>query len=105
MAKKSAKRPRKTTRPGKFESSGDIGEKLRDITLNGMCEDECGSVTENGHWYGLLTKTGIRGASNAIVVESDQGFFDYETYPSAAAARAKFNKIARELAEEQGEFD
>lgn len=109
-AKKAAKRvvKRRTTatgrpranRPGKFEGSGTIGKKLWEITLNGMHDAECGESDTTG-WYGLVTKSGVRGAANAIVSEDSQGFVDYETFPSAEAAKKRFKKIEAEIDAEE----
>jgi len=61
-------------RPGKFESSGSVGEALWELSLDGV-DAELGSTDEPpGRWWGLLTKTGIKGARHAIVTADSQGF-------------------------------
>jgi len=82
------------------------GEKLWELSLEGALDDEYGDTSEApGRWWGLLTKTGIRGAAHAIVTQDGQGFVDYEVYPSAKAARKHFDRIVREVQAEMGEDD
>lgn len=80
--------------PGKFEASGYVGEKLYEMSLDGGADEECGD--SDWGWYGLMLKTGIRGASNVILSIDSNGFVDYETFPTASAARAAYRKIERE---------
>lgn len=37
---------------GKFNNP--LDEYVYKVTLQGGCDDEIGSVTENGYWYGLM---------------------------------------------------
>jgi hypothetical protein len=80
-----------------------MAEKLWEMSLDGT-DDEFGSTDEApGRWWGLQTKTGVPGAQHAIVTQDSQGFVQYETYRTAKAARAWFNKIVREVSREMGE--
>jgi hypothetical protein len=42
--------------PGKFSTI--LDSYVYDVSLNGMTDDECGSVDENGEWFGLM-KNGL----------------------------------------------
>lgn len=86
--------------PGKFEGSGAIGARLHAIVGDGMQDDECGSV-DSGHWYGLILDSGVAGAEHAVVSEDSQGFFDFSAFPTAEAARADFDRITEEVAEDE----
>ena len=63
--------------PGKFESSGELGERLYEMET----DEEIGSVHDQG-WFGLLLNTGMVCAPHAIVSEDSQGFFDIDIYES-----------------------
>lgn len=84
--------------PGKFEGGLAIDEYAYALSLEG-CDDECGSVAENGVWYGMLTGIGEPAATaridleltpdecaylvncaGCIVSENDQGFVSVEWY-------------------------
>lgn len=89
-------------RPGKFESSGEIGKQLYEIVGDGGVDDEAGDVNGPGdHWYGLLLETGIPGAEHAVVSESNQGFFEYTAFEKPEDARAEFDRISAEVSEEE----
>ena len=45
---------RQCTEPGKFEGELLVAKPLYRLSLEGGCDDEAGSVVENGCWYGLL---------------------------------------------------
>lgn len=88
-------------RPGKFEGSGTLGKRLHAIVSDGMQDDEYGDVDgPGGHWYGLITDSGVAGAEHAVVSEDSQGFFNYEAFDTSEAARADFDRIVAEVAEE-----
>ena len=90
--------------PGKFESSGEIGEKLHAIVGEGGLDDEAGDVNGPGdHWYGLILESGVPGAEYAVVSESNQGFFEYTAFDTPEEARAEFDRIAAEVSEEESE--
>jgi len=84
--------------PGKFERCPDekIGEQLYAMTLDGHCDDECGSVDELG-WYGLLGYTGIEGAEHVVVKESTDGFFSYEAFDTDVEAEGVFSEVHYDL--------
>jgi hypothetical protein len=44
---------RRVTEPGKFEGCLAIDEWTHGLTLDGCCDEECGSVDESG-WYGII---------------------------------------------------
>ena len=72
--------------PGKFEGSGEIGEKLHSLMVDGSIDEEVGDVDGFG-WYGLIINTGLDCAPDVIVSESSQGFFEYTIYSSPREAR------------------
>jgi len=87
---------------GKF--SDKTSEKLYD--LDGGPDEEYGNTNEApGRWWGLMLKTGIRGAQNAIITEDSQGFVEYETYKSAKDAQANFDRIVAETEADMEEAD
>lgn len=73
--------------PGKFEGCYDlrIAEALNEGTLEGWCDEQTGSIDENGYWVGLVGRF--------IVSEDSQGFFDYEAHDSEITARQVFRRI------------
>lgn len=100
-----------TTRlgPGKFESSGAIGQLLYRATGDGWAAEEAGSVTETGLWCGRINlgtdahkdlreqfpeeweeldaedRADLAGAAGAIICEDDQGFVYADLYPTKKA--------------------
>ena len=60
-----------------------LSEKLNDVALNGFAEEEYGSCQEEGFWAALVITDGLYG----IIQEDDQGFIDYELFPTERAAR------------------
>lgn len=84
-----------TKRPGKFEgcSDQDLGETLHGITLDGGCDEELGDVQDFG-WYGLII--GFDNGKGYIVSEDNQGFFDYEEFPTYAAAEKAWAGLEKE---------
>lgn len=79
------------TRPGKFEASSEIGEKLHEISLDG-CDEELGDVQDFG-WYGLLIDSGCEDAKFAIASEDSDGFVDFESFATEAKAREAWKKL------------
>jgi len=75
----------------------DIGEMLNEIALDGFLDDQCGSVTEDGNWFGLILQ------HKAIIQEDEQGFFDYMIFSSEAVAQKTFDDIAAQLNETEEE--
>lgn len=46
----------------------ETGEMLNDIAMNGFLDDQCGSVIDDGIWFGLIVE------HKAIISEDSQGF-------------------------------
>ncbi len=69
------------------------------MSLDGV-DAECGSHETGGNWYGLMTDTGIKGAEHVIVVEDNQGFFDYKEFASKDEAESIFEQIERDEEDE-----
>ena len=101
--------------PGKFEGSGKIGEYCYGLSLEGGCDDETTEPGDCNGWYGLfLLPDGleidhgcddIEMVRGAILFESSQGFVDVTTYETEGEARAEFDRIAAECAEESEELE
>ena len=80
--------------------SNRLCKKLYKISLDG-CDDETGSVTENGNWYGYMYFSDadlvafakdrdfdeIRENRHVILTEDSRGFVWYETYDGAGFDR------------------
>jgi hypothetical protein len=97
--------PPEHNRPGKFENSGNIGERLHQLTLDGTLDDECGDVNGPGdHWYGLILESGIPEAEYAVVSESNSGSFAYTAFATPELARAEFDRICAEVVEEENDI-
>jgi RIO-like serine/threonine protein kinase len=77
--------------PGKFEESGEVGERLYELAMDG-CDDEVGSVQDLG-WYGLLIGTGLQCAPHAIVCENIDGFFNFQDYDTEEEARRAWDDV------------
>ena len=69
------------------------GEMLNEIAMNGFADDECGSVTENGIWLGLILE------HKAIIEENEQGFFDYEIFETEEQTQKTFDNLAQQIGE------
>ena len=69
------------------------GEMLNEIAMNGFADDECGSVTENGIWIGLILE------HKAIIEENEQGFFDYEIFETEEQTQKTFDNLAQQIGE------
>ena len=67
------------------------GEMLNEIAMNGFADDECGSVTENGIWLGLILE------HKAIIQEDSQGFFDYEIFETEEETQQVFDNLAQNI--------
>ena len=81
-----------------------ISEQLNDVAMDGFAEEEYGSCQEEGFWAGLvITDKTIHcddlgqpvAAEDAkpligIIEETDQGFVDYELFPTERAARDRW---------------
>jgi len=88
--------------PGKFESSGEIGEKLDAIMLNGFSDEELGSVLETGH-YALLLNTGLPCAPHAIVETDTQGFVDYNSYETKEGCMKAWKNLEESFSQSYAE--
>jgi len=64
----------------------ETGEMLNDIAMDGFLDDQCGSVTEDGIWFGLILE------HKAIISEDSQGFFSYEMFETEQETRDRFNQ-------------
>lgn len=58
-------------------------------------EDQVGSVTENGHWYGLYLSDDDEPAT--IVSENCEGFVSCDQYESDEEAQERFKEISEEV--------
>jgi hypothetical protein len=91
-------------RPGKFQTSGTPGERLHELALESLQDDQAGDVNgPGGRWYGLFLDSGVPGAEYAVASEDSQGFFDFEAFDTAEEAQADFGRIAAEIEEEEEE--
>jgi len=90
-------------RPGKYEASGDIGEALHEISLNGFSQCETGDAVMGSGHYSLLIGTGVPGAEFAILREDNSGFIDYEAFDSEDEALAAWDAVLEEAEEEEKE--
>ena len=113
---------------GKYEGGLVIDEIVHCMSLEG-CDEEEGSCSENGYWYGLLrgpfksegefanisatarldfkiTRGEIRflaDVAGAIVKETDQGFVSVEYYDDVDRMREDWAEIVADFAEIDGE--
>lgn len=112
-------------RPGKFESSGALGELLRAVSLEGGADEEA-SYPEGAGWFGILRApfdrealardfpkeweqisrdeaAELRGAG-FIISEDSQGFFDYESFRRKRDLEKRWKEIEEMTSEpEEGE--
>ncbi len=71
-------------------TDSEILNGLWEITLDGFHDAECGSVDENGYWYGLIRfsteadELGLTGMVGAIVETDSYGFKGYNAYETTA---------------------
>lgn len=77
----------------KFDN--EITEKLYELSLDGMVDEELGDVQDFG-WYGLMKDTGVPDASYAILHEDSQGFVYSYTYPSLEEVIIVWTKLEEE---------
>jgi hypothetical protein len=110
------------TGPGKFETSGTLGQLLYAMSLDGA-DEEAVDVSEQGVWYGLLRGPfslrelkqeypeeyrqidrddveALRVSVGAIVTEDDSGFVDVVMYESKAKLKSDWHRTARAYGEE-----
>jgi hypothetical protein len=107
--------------PGKFNTILDA--YVYELTLQGGCDDETGSVQENGEWYGLMRNGRtifqdhdplletlnaaeqelLTESAGVIVTEDDQGFVSVNYYATAAELNAAWAEVESELEAFHGE--
>jgi len=81
----------------RFEDA--ICEVLYRMALNGGADEEDGSVTETGHWHGLLwgpfeeSHLIPSNTMAAILEEDSQGFVTYQLFKDPWRAQSKWNYI------------
>ena len=93
-----------TPGPGRYEGneSYELARELDAMASSGIIDDECGD-TETIGWHGLLilddmdfdvrALDGFEPGTEAFVLHTDsQGFFSYEPFESADAARIVFEQ-------------
>lgn len=109
------------TGPGKFETSGTLGQLLYAVSLDGA-DEEAGDVSEYGRWYGLLKGpftlrelkrdypaeyrqldrddiAALRGSVGAIVSENEQGFVDIVMYEAHGRLKKDWKAVERDTGE------
>ena len=74
----------------------EVTERLSNMALDGFCEEEFGSVTEEGFWYGLLLDTGVPEALFAILREDNEGFVYSDVYASEQEALSTWQVLYQE---------
>lgn len=79
--------------PGKFEASGDTGEALWALSLEGLSTYDTLGSSDGFGWYGLLLDTGIDGAEYAILTEDSNGFVEYVAYETGDDALAAWDEL------------
>lgn len=103
---------------GKYEGGYAIDPYIHGLTLDGFCDEEYGSVTENGMWYGIIrgpisvsasdrenndmTESEISFLSSIagiIAQESDVGFVGIKYYVSQEEFDNDTKKIEAELSD------
>jgi hypothetical protein len=75
--------------PGKYDA---VSEKLNDVAMNGLAEEEYGSCEEEGFWAALIITDNLFG----IIEEDSQGFVEYEVHDSEKDARGRWEDMVRE---------
>ena len=79
---------------GKFEGSGEIGEKLYELSMDG-CTKELGDVEGFG-WYGYLENTGLSCVPHAVLIADSQGFITYAGYNRKRELDEDWQRLERE---------
>jgi hypothetical protein len=78
-------------------------ERAWEISLDG-CNEEIGSVTENGHWVGLIIDAHVSPRGKHVVVTEDElGFVDAEFFESEDDARRAFDDWTIQICVHEGE--
>lgn len=110
--------------PGKFSTV--LDSYVYSVTLEGGCDDEIGSVDENGVWYGLMRnghtifkdhdplleplnsceQDQLTSSAGVIVREDSQGFVGVDYYDTDEELTTAWTKITKELtADDEQEQD
>ena len=79
----------------KFDS--ELAERLYELSLDSSQDEECGSVQENGTWYGLFRE------EQAILSEDSQGFVSVSEFDSDEALEQAWQECLEECGEGDGE--
>jgi hypothetical protein len=99
--------------PGKFDTILDA--YVYGVTLQGGCDDECGDVSESGHWYGLMRggstifqdhdpfaeplneaeKELLASSAGVVVSEDASGFVTVDYYDTDEALDAAWARVLR----------
>ena len=70
----------------------DISERLNQVWMDGMAEEEFGSCQEEGFSAALIITDDI----NGIIEEDSAGFVDYEVHSSETSARDRWSDMMRD---------
>lgn len=101
--------------PGKFSTI--VDSYVYDVSLQSGCDEEEGSVSDNGTWYGIMRNGRsifkdhdpmletlndaeqelLTSSAGLIISENDQGFVYVEYFDDAAKMEAKWAEITKEL--------
>jgi len=91
------------TYPGKFESSGPLGELLYDLSLESWQDDELGDAIEYGLWAALFRnlevkdkRTGKVLKIHAILSEDSEGFVYVDEYDSQKELMKAWRRLRRD---------
>lgn len=102
--------------PGKFDTI--LDSYVYAVSLDGGCDDECGSVDETGRWYGLMRdgstifqdhdplleplnaaeQDQLTAAAGVILSADSQGFVSVEYFDTSDALNAAWDECERETA-------
>lgn len=100
-----------------------LDEYVWNVSLEGGCDAEIGSVTENGHWYGLMRdghsifrdhdpfceplneaeREQLKNSAGVILTEDSYGFVRIEYFDEEAALNAAWSEIEFDMLGEEHE--
>lgn len=103
--------------PGKFNTI--LDSYVYQVSLDGGCDDELGSVSENGSWYGLMRhgrtifrdhdpmletlnaveQEALTSAAGVIVYENSDGFVSVDYFDTEKELDSAWDEIQREFDE------
>ncbi len=110
MAEVLKKITRKSTGPGKFEATTDLGEYLYELSLESGHDDELGD-SETFGWYALFDGVEIENENGeqetiyAILKEDSQGFITVDEYDDHEILMEEWNNLQEEYEEFEEEGD